>query len=143
MDNYTNRRQRENFALLNMAINEIDAMAQDKLFKPGLANLRRGKAFVLKGLKEIGDTLAIDERKRFDNLERICTVQIIEKTKVTNDMIRVSQEALYNIAEIAIGKECIGCEKHDWKGCQLRKNLSDAWVPPVRDNSRTECQYKQ
>lgn len=143
MGRYTNRRQRDLIALLTLISDKVQEIGDDQLFGPGLANLKRGRSFIARGINEIGKTLDPGEIKRFENLARSCTIKIIEKTQPVDDMIRVSQEVVYTLAEMAITNHCVGCQLHEWKTCKLQQTLSDAWIPQAGDDTRKECRFSQ
>ncbi|MGD8188540.1 DUF5651 domain-containing protein [Brevibacillus ginsengisoli] len=81
--------------------------------------------------------------KKFKTLVRNSRLKLVDNNTPKNDLIRVSQSALYRLAERAIGKDCTGCERKDWKECDLRADLMETWIPTAQDNCRKECQFKQ
>lgn len=142
-DRFANKRQREHLAVLSQITTEIDNIEKDPFFKVSLPDFRRARTYLSKALAAVGRTLNDSEEKKFNTLLRNSFLKLVDKNAPRNDLIRVSQSALYRLAERAIGKECVGCEKMDWKKCELRTDLMETWIPTAQDNCRKECQFKQ
>lgn len=142
-DLFANKRQREHLAVLSQIAEEVNDIEKDSFFKVGLADFRRARTYLSKALAAVGTLLHDNEVKKFRALMKQSRLKLVDNNTPQNDSIRVSQSALYRIAERAIGKECTDCTKSDWKTCQLRLDLMETWIPSAQDNCRKGCQYKQ
>lgn len=139
---HLNRRQIEQMATVTLAISIVQEMESDQRFKAGITNLKRGRSFMYKGIQQIGETMEDNDKRKLVRVPDTTKVVLLPITSPQKDETVVKSEALASLAEYAIGKECVGCERNDWRKCRLREVLMETWIPAAND-CKNDCQYKQ
>ncbi|MED0738702.1 DUF5651 domain-containing protein [Aneurinibacillus thermoaerophilus] len=150
---YLNRRERENVVSTLVATLHIDNLIESSsriqnLFgTTGMANLKRGRTFILKALHEgLSKSLSQQENERIHRIAQTCDATVIERAgrqKNKNEKKVTVSESLFNdLAELAIGTQCRDCTKECWKECRVFEVLQVADIPAANINTG-DCPYRQ
>lgn len=142
MITHLNQEQREQLLLLTMLIPMTDELVKHEKFTVARKFLRTGRTFLHKGWGEIRGQLDQKEFLKLIRLQEQSKLVLKAKTNPEKDQVIVNMEDLYDLASAAIGKECSGCVKHDWRTCKLRELMSNLTIPETQERS-SDCQYRQ
>lgn len=139
---YLNRRQSENLAFLTMSLQRAEALIQEPVFGPEHADLKRGRTYLRKAYDQIMSRCQEEDRKKYSNTHKNFYLKVVPNSTASPNEMIIRTEYVAQLAEAAIGQQCVGCEKHDWKQCPLRPVLMNVGVPAANDDLK-DCQYKQ
>lgn len=140
---YTNNRQREIIALLSLPIAYVGDAEQDELFKPALKEIRTARTNLQKAMLKVGEQLQPEEAAKFNRIDSRFKVKLVPISDRSPNQMVVNIQDVFDLAEFAVGQNCFGCQKHDWKKCKLRQVLMSSVEIPAANDTRGECPYKQ
>lgn len=139
---YLNRDQQEQLLLLTLNIVTFEELAGHDKFKFAKGDLLRARSFGKRAYDAIKKRLDQKDLKKVDKLAGQSKLVIKSKAAPEKDQAIIDVTLLQDLTAYAIGNNCRGCERHDWKKCYLRALLMDTWCPPAQE-TKTDCQYRQ
>ena len=139
---YLNRDQREQLLILTMLIPLVDELLKHDKFKPAQKYIKTGRTYLHKGWGEIRDRIDQKEFLKLIRLSEQSKLVLQAKTNPAKDEVIVNMEDLYDLGAAAIGNECTGCVKHDWRTCKSRELLSRLSIPGAQELT-SDCEYRQ
>lgn len=117
-----------------------------ELFGEHFSDLKRGKSFIERALKH-GLAPKLDEKqsKMIANMAKT-HVLLLEGKAAPQGKEEVYMEAdnFFDMAELAIGNNCTGCQLSDYQNCRVYQVLQRCEVPPADTKiTNDDCPYKQ
>lgn len=128
--------------VLTHAVFAMETLAEEDTFASFRGDLNRGKAFAKKALKQIVVAATPEDKTKYKNTATKYKLLIVPESSPKAEEVIVSKECLGDLASFAIGNQCVGCEREDWRKCELRVTLQDAGIPAAND-CKKDCQYRQ
>ena len=147
---YLNRENKEKaialFILPNITDHYIkqEDKAKELFGSKGFGWLKMAKSFLTKSIEELAVNVGPEEWMKIHKVARHSDFIIMSRgVKPSDQAVQpVKTDALYNLAEIAMGRECVGCSKCDWKKCRVFHALRDADIPAAQETKK-DCPYRQ
>ncbi|GAB7387390.1 hypothetical protein BSNK01_12260 [Bacillaceae bacterium] len=145
---YLNRQNCENTVILLSLLVSIDDFlnqpkAKEMFGSQGLGDLKRSRAFLDKAMRAMSERLDQKEALRIHNFVRHHKVMVKADTEPEEKPeTRVSVNALYDMAELAMGNSCVGCTKQDFRECKVFDALQRCNIPAAQEVTE-DCPYRQ
>jgi hypothetical protein len=105
--------------------------------------LKTSKTFLMKAMESFSETVGPDEWSKIRKLALHSDFVVISKNvKPGAAELVVKEEAFHDLAELAMGRDCLGCNKCDWKQCKVFNVLQAADIPAAQE-VKNDCPYRQ
>jgi hypothetical protein len=105
--------------------------------------LKTSKSFLMKAVESFAETIGPEEWSKVHKLALHSDFVVMSKNvKAGPAELVVKSDTLYDLAEIAMGKECVKCIKCEWKKCNVFKALQGADIPAAQE-VKNDCPYRQ
>jgi hypothetical protein len=139
---YLNRDQQEQIILMTTGLGVMEILAEQEKFRAARGDLLRARSFGRNALNKIRESVDPDAFTRLRNLADSTKLIIRPKSSPDEGEVNVKLSRLHDLHMAAIGNQCRGCDREDWKNCYLRTLLMDTHCPPAQE-TKTDCQYRQ
>lgn len=139
---YLNRDQQEQMLLLTLNMVTLEELAKQEKFKFAAGDLRRARSFAQRAYDAIKTQLDPHDLDKVNKIAVESKLLIRARTHPAESQGIIDVPLLHDLTMYAIGSNCRGCTKHDWKKCHLRSILMDTYCPPAQE-TKTDCQYRQ
>lgn len=139
---YLNREQQEQMLLLTLNMVTLEELAKQEKFKFAAGDLRRARSFAQRAYEAIKEQLDPHDLNKVNKIAVESKLLIRTRTQPGESQGIIDVPLLHDLTMYAIGSNCRGCTKHDWKKCHLRAVLMDTYCPPAQE-TKTDCQYRQ
>ncbi|WP_134682542.1 DUF5651 domain-containing protein [Brevibacillus migulae] len=146
MSKYLTNDQRAIIALLGLPteyLEEAEHEKMERIFKPGLKELRAGRTWIIKGIMKVLDGCDPMEMKNFEKLKKNYRIKLVPRTSRDPNYLLFKEDDIWALVEHAVTQNCVGCKKTDWKKCELRKIFMSSMEVPAAHNETNQCQYCQ
>ena len=116
-----------------------------ELFGEGWRWFKQSRTLLIKALNHVADNIGHDQVEKLHNVAKQSDFAVVSRyapkdsTKAT---IGVEVDSLYDLASLAVGKECSGCTKKDYKKCHMFQVLQKCDIPAAVETKR-DCPYRQ
>lgn len=114
------------------------------IFGPGWKLLKSARGFIRRAYRHMEDEIGLEEAEKIYKLQHHINIAIIGRYAPKKDeaSIPVDPVALQDLSELAMGQQCTGCSKCNWKECRLFQVLRRADIPAAQE-VKNDCPYRQ
>lgn len=149
MNAYLNREDRSRILALMVVLSEFEEIEKREklrqLFGEHWADLKRSRTFLRRALEQgLAPKLDLKQSKMIVNMARSHRLVLEGKAAPEGQgSVTLSEDDFADLAELAIGNHCPGCQKPDWQNCRVYQVLSKCDVPPADTLMTSDCPYRQ
>ena len=106
--------------------------------------LKQASTLIVKSFREgLHPRLHEDEIAKVHKIGQTYKFALVRQSEpMPKEFIGVPQDALYDVAEFAIEKHCVGCTIQAHKQCRLYQAMKEMQIP-VADRGKGSCPYTQ